>query len=107
MTHSSGYNRKTYHSPLSSENRRSLFVELAKRGKQRVGGGLAISHSPPLGRGQGWVSRAGGGPSYIYPNHLNISLRLATIISRMRIVTPVYSARIMNFSLGLRPVMIS
>ena len=24
--------------PLSLENRRSLFVELAKRGKQRVGG---------------------------------------------------------------------
>ena len=38
MTHSSGYKRKTYHSPPSSENRRSLFVEFAKRGKQRVGG---------------------------------------------------------------------
>ena len=38
MTLSNGYNRKTYHSPLASENRRSLFVELAKRGKQRVGG---------------------------------------------------------------------
>ena len=26
------------HSPLSSENHRSLFVEPAKRGKQRAGG---------------------------------------------------------------------
>ena len=33
----------TKHSPLSSENHRSLFVKPAKRGKQRAGGGAFFS----------------------------------------------------------------
>ena len=34
---------KSNHSPLSSENHRSLFVKPAKRGKQRAGGGALFA----------------------------------------------------------------
>ena len=40
---------KSNHSPLSSENHRSLFVKPAKRGKQRAGGeALFVSHYFPF-----------------------------------------------------------
>ena len=45
--------------------------------------------------------------TYIIPIHLNMSLRLATIISRNKTPMPMYSAQIIKFSLGLRRVIIS
>ena len=44
---------------------------------------------------------------YIYPNARSTSLRLAITINIIRMEMPAYSARTMNFSLGLRLVIIS
>ena len=44
---------------------------------------------------------------YIYPNQRNTSLRLATSISSISMPNPIYSAQIINFSLGALPVIIS
>ena len=44
---------------------------------------------------------------YITPIQRRMSLRLATTMRRMRMANPTYSALIMNFSEGLRPVIIS
>ena len=44
---------------------------------------------------------------YIMPIHLSTSLRFATTISSISMPMPMYSARIMKFSDGLRRVIIS
>ena len=44
---------------------------------------------------------------YIYPNARSTSLRLAITINIIRMEMPAYSARTINFSLGLRLVIIS
>lgn len=41
------------------------------------------------------------------PNNLKTSFRLATTKSKSKMAKPTYSARSMNLSPGLRPVMIS
>lgn len=44
---------------------------------------------------------------YMYPNQRRMSLRLATTMSKSKMLIPTYSATTMNLSLGLRPVIIS